>query len=295
MHDDALDAILVNDESKKEFLALAGAVDSLFLSILPDPAANEFSPARAALQNLVRSIRSMTPVADISGVMSEVNRILDRSIATEGYVIREGKAGPGSDEHLVDLSRLDFDALQRQFANGHKHTQAERLRGSIDRRLKRMVDLNHTRLDLLDRFQRLIDEYNTGSMNFEEYIRQLMELTDAMNAEDQRAVSEGLSEEELALFDLLTKPDIKLSKSREHEVKAVAQDLIEALKREKLVLDWRKRQQTRAAVRLAIEETLDRLPDSYSKDDYDGRCEAVYLHIYESYFGSGRSVYAQAA
>ena len=257
MRDDALDAVLVNDESKKQFLAFAGAVDSLFQAILPDPSANEFGPPRAALQNMVRAIRAMTPEADISGVMNEVNRVLDRSIAAEGYVIREG---PASDEHLVDLSRLDFEALQRQFANGRQHTQAERLRGSIDRRLKRMVDLNHTRLDLLERFQRLINEYNTGSMNFEEYIRQLMELTEDMNAEDQRTVSEGLSEEELALFDLLTKPDVKLSKGREQEVKSVAKDLIEALKREKLVLDWRKRQQTRAAVKLCIEQELGQAP-----------------------------------
>ena len=33
------------------------------------------------------------------------------------------------------------------------------------------------------------------------------------------------------------------------------------LKGEKLVLDWRKEQRTRAAVRVTVEETLDRLPE----------------------------------
>ncbi len=296
LRDDALDQILVNDESKKQFLALAGAVESLFQSILPDPAANEFSPARAALQNMVAAIRSLAPEADISGVMSEVNRILDRSIASEGYVIREGKARPGSAEHLVDLSRLDFAALQRQFEKGRKHIQAEQLRGSVERRLNHMVNLNHTRLDLLERFQRLIDEYNDGSMNFEEYLRQLMQLTEAMNDEEQRAVSEGMSEEELALFDLLTKPDLKLSKSREVEVKKVARDLLDTLKREKLVLDWRKRQQTRAAVRLCIEQELDKLPlDLYDIDKYRLKCELAYQHVYDSYFDNGGSKYLPAA
>ncbi len=41
-------------------------------------------------------------------------------------------------------------------------------------------------------------------------------------------------------------------------------DLLETLKNEKLVLDWRKRQQSRAVVRLSIEEILDRLPLNYN-------------------------------
>ena len=75
----------------------------------------------------------------------------------------------------------------------------------------------------------------------------------------------------------------------------IAHDLPETLKREKLVLDWRKRQQSRAAVRLAIEETLDRLPDAYCQDLYPGKCAAVYRDVYESYYGEGRSAYTVAA
>jgi hypothetical protein len=50
-----------------------------------------------------------------------------------------------------------------------------------------------------------------------------------------------------------------------------------------LVLDWRKRQQSRAAVRLAIKETLDHLPQSYSAEIYEQKCEQIYQHIYDSY------------
>ncbi len=41
---------------------------------------------------------------------------------------------------------------------------------------------------------------------------------------------------------------------------------LETLKREKLVLDWRKKQQAKAAVQVTIDEILDRLPSSYSKE-----------------------------
>jgi hypothetical protein len=55
-------------------------------------------------------------------------------------------------------------------------------------------------------------------------------------------ISEQLTEEELVIIDLLTKPDMKLAKAEEREVKRVATELLETLKKEKLVLDWKKRQ-----------------------------------------------------
>jgi type I restriction enzyme R subunit len=66
-----------------------------------------------------------------------------------------------------------------------------------------------------------------------------------------------LTEEELAIFDLLTKPDITLTEKEKLEIKKVAKELLSTLKQEKLVLDWRRRQQTKAAVKVAIEEVLD--------------------------------------
>jgi type I restriction enzyme R subunit len=73
-------------------------------------------------------------------------------------------------------------------------------------------------------------------------------------------------------------------------VKQVAKNLLETLKREKLVLDWRKRQQARAAVRLTIEDTLDQLPPTYSAKAYEQKCEVVYQHIFEAYPGQDKSI-----
>ena len=75
----------------------------------------------------------------------------------------------------------------------------------------------------------------------------------------------------------------------------MACDLLDALKREKLVLDWRKRQQARAQVRVAIEELLDqRLPPVYDADLFTRKCDAVYQHVFDAYAGPGRSIYATA-
>ena len=77
-------------------------------------------------------------------------------------------------------------------------------------------------------------------------------------------------------------------------MKAVAQDLLAKLKADKLVLDWWKRQQTRAAVLTTIRRTLGKeLPEKpYTNAIYDAKCELAYTHIFESYGGGGREIYA---
>jgi type I restriction enzyme R subunit len=101
-----------------------------------------------------------------------------------------------------------------------------------------------------------------------------------------------LTEEELVVFDLLTKTDIVLTDEEVAEVKKVAKSLLAKLKQEKLVLDWRKQQTTRAIVFTTIKDILDELPRAYSKEVYERKCDAVYQHFYESYMGQGKSLYA---
>jgi hypothetical protein len=65
---------------------------------------------------------------------------------------------------------------------------------------------------------------------------------------------------------------------------------------EQLVLDYRKRQQSRAQVRVAIETVLDQgLPDAYTPELYEQKAEALFQHVFEWYYGAGKSVYEAAA
>ena len=155
--------------------------------------------------------------------------------------------------------------------------------------------MNHSRMDFLERFQEMIDEYNSGSQNIESFFAELKEFTRSLTTEEQRHIAEGLSEEELAIFDILTKPEPKLTKQEEAEVKKVAKALLQTLKWEKLVLDWRLKQQACAEVQETIAEVFDTLPATYTKELFDEKCELAYKHIYSSYLGAGESIYEQAA
>ena len=285
---DAVEAIIENDESKRKYLSMGSTVYQLYKSILPDPTANKVLPTVSLIGVIAEKIRALTPPVDISGVLGAVEKVLDKSISTQGYVIREPVAGKG----LLDLSRIDFETLRKQFEKGRRRTEAERLKGAIHIKLLRLVRLNRTRMDYLEKFQQMIDEYNAGSMNVEEFFKRLMVFAQMLNEEEKRSIAEELTEEELALFDLLTKPEPKLTKKQEVEVKKVARELLQTLKREKLVLDWRKKQQSRAVVRLSIEQMLDQLPPPYTRELYRQKCETVYQHVYDCYYGSGQGLYA---
>jgi type I restriction enzyme R subunit len=289
--DDAIDAILTSDESKLKYLSMAATVVRIYRSILPDLAANEFYPIQALFGKLAEKIRGMAIEADISGVMKSVDELLDDSISTEGYFIRQ-PLEPSDTDHLVDLSKIDFEALKARFEKSRKHIETEKLRSAINLKLVQMVRLNKSRTNYLEKFQKMIDEYNSSSYNVETFFASLVEFAKELNAEEKRGIAEKLTEEELAIFDLLVKPEMTLKKKEEREVKKVAQELLETLKKEKLVLDWRKRQQSRAAVKLSIDEILDRLPRSYIPDLYRHKCDVVYQHIYDSYFGQGLSIYS---
>ena len=292
--DQAVDRVLVNDNTKKRFINLSNTVNRIYKAILPDPEANEFVSVCALFRAIQLKIEALQPEADISLVMEKVEDLLDENITARGYIIRDPVV-PYERKKLVDLSRIDFKALKKEFAKERRRIEIEKLRGAINSALEKMVRLNKTRVDFLEKFQRMIEEYNQGAVNLEEFFERLLKFVNELQEEEKRGVSEGLSEEELAVFDLITKPDMKLTKKEEGQVKKVARELLETLKREKLVLDWRKTQATRAAVRVTVEDKLDELPRVFTREIYTQKCNAVYQHIFESYYGEGRSVYASHA
>ncbi|GCE04790.1 type I restriction endonuclease subunit R [Dictyobacter aurantiacus] len=289
---DAEDVLVSSDESKQRFIALTRNVIKLYKATLPHTMANDYAALVDILNVLLARIKLDSNPADISAVMKEVEDLVGSSIATREYIIQEAKS---EDDRYLNLSGIDFDALRQKFETAHKHIEVEKLRSSINNKLKTMVKLNKSRINYQEKFQHLIDEYNTGSMNVDILYQQLLNfVAEDLNVEDQRHIAEQLSEEELAVFDLLTQDDVKLSDDEKAQVKKLTRTLLETLKKEKLVLDWRKKQQTRAAVKLTVETLLDNLlPAAYNNEAYQKQCDNIYQHIYDSYYGPGQSIYTK--
>ncbi|MEZ8408616.1 type I restriction endonuclease subunit R [Vibrio splendidus] len=287
MLDDASEVLLAPD-LKDEFTAFVRQINRIFKAVLPDDDANEYVPHRIAINVIYAQMRQKSGVSiddeDVLDVVRhQVNELLDESITT--IQIKSNLPEP------INIAGIDFDALAEMVTKIKKpqKSDAERLKNIIERKLQPMMLKNKSRQDLQQKFQELIDEYNLGAYTAEEFFQRLSGFLHDLDHEEKRTVREGLSEEELAVFDLMTQ-ELPLNEKERNEVKRIAKDLVDNMK-ELLVIDWRKKQRTKARVRSYIEDVLDRLPESYDDDLWPKTCSEVYMHVYEKYPGQGQSVY----
>ena len=280
---DAVDALISPDPLRKEFLAHERLVRTLFRAIKPDPAVLEFVSRVYCLGIIADEIRLRTSgsqPADISAVMAKVNELLDESIEADGFNIR----ADGDGRAIIDLAKIDFEKLAKRFKQSKKkNIDLEQLKAAIRAQLDKLIRLNKTRADYLSKFEELIESYNSGSRTIQELFEELLAFSRGLNEEQQRHVREQLSEAELTVFDLLTRPGPDLSDEEREEVKKVARLLLKRVK-QALVIDWRQKAQARAQVRLAIEDELDDgLPGAYSPELYQQKCSAVFEHVFETF------------
>ncbi len=287
--EDAINALISPDPLRRDFFAHERLVSTLYRAVKPDPSALEFASRVACLNTLADAIRAkLNPnPPDISQVMMGINALLDDSIT--GHAIRQ--AGPPA----LDLSKINLEALAQRFkASKHKNTDLEVLKAAIRAQLEKLIQLNRTRADFAEKFEALIESYNAGSRSIEELFEELLKLSNSLNDEQQRHVRENMSEEELVIFDILTRPAPALTTAERAEVKKIARDLLARLKA-LLVLNWRQKSTARSQLKLTIEDTLDTgLPRAYTPELFNQKCAAVFEHVYESYPERDAGVYAQA-
>jgi type I restriction enzyme R subunit len=156
------------------------------------------------------------------------------------------------------------------------------------------VELNRTRADFSEKFEALIESYNAGSRSIEALYQELLELSNSLDDEEQRHVRENLTEEELVILDILTRPSPELGAQERTQVKKVARDLLARLKA-LLVLNWRQKSAARSQLRVVIEDTLDSgLPRAYTPELYQKKCAAVFEHVFEHYPERNSGVYTRA-
>ena len=284
--DEAVNALISPDPLRRDFLNHQQLVSLLYGAVKPDPAALEFAGRVACLTAIADAIWAKlhpNPV-DISGVMGQIRELLDTSIT--------GVDTPAKPAPIMDLSKIDFEALDKRFKKSKtKNIELETLKAAIRTQLERMIRENKSRADFLAKFEDLVESYNAGSRNIEELYRELLALSRALNEEQQRHVRENLTEAELTIFDILTRPGPELTGEAREEVKKVVKHLLQRL-RSLLYLNWRLKTQARAQVLNTIKDLLDQgLPRAYTTELYSQKCTQVFEHVYENYYGEGADTF----
>jgi type I restriction enzyme R subunit len=284
----AVETLLIDDATRRGYLQRSDAVRRLFAAILPDPVAASHARIVGVARNVAEAIRALDPQPDLTSVAGAVDELLDRSVGAEEYVIRA--AAEGADpEPLIDLNTIDFEALSARVA-GRKRSSVQRLVGELGERIDAAAERNPTRRSLVEEMHSLIERYNAGSLNVDEMLRRLQALSRQLSGEEQRTAREGLSQPELAVFDLLTRPDPVLGGEEREQVKGVARKLMRHIQ-DRLVLDWRRKVETREAARGLVKDVLDELPAAYDEETWNRKAGIVFDHIFASFYDDGGSVY----
>ena len=264
-------------EKKKKFLNLASVIQTSYSAILPHPLAADFYIEVTAIKVLSSRVRNVESAnVDVSQVKKDLEELLNRSIQVGEYVIPKYK-------QLRDLSTLDTATLHNFFANlENKNIQVESLSAELKEKIEEMVQINRNRIKFLERLNNLLNEYNSGAFENEQLFDDIVKLAKDLNEEELRSVKEGLSENELAIFDLLLKEN--LNPDERAKVRLVAKELLEKLK-PKLVRNWRDFEPLRSGVKTTISDIIfPKLPEPvYTENDCEYKVKEIYNFVFENY------------
>ena len=272
-----------NDESRKRFEVLCREVFKKFRACLNVSGVNVYRAERDAVNIIYKSLQQDRERADVSAIIRTLHQVVDEAIEVRPDSVTE-KQEP------YDISRIDFERLKHEFERSPtKNSVVQNLRHSVENRLRRLLQQNPLQTDFQQHYEEIVAKYNREKdrVTIEQTFEALLKLVQELDEEQSRAAREGLDEESLAVFDLLKKP--ALGPTEIKQIKAVAHNLLEKLKAEKLRIDqWRDKETTRDAVRVVIHDFLYNsetgLPESsYSEDDVRIKTQAVFHHVSQVY------------
>ena len=281
-------AICITDESKTKFGVLSRELFKKYKALMPDPSIYDYQSQRDAINALYTMINAKIEEADVTYIVKQVQDVVNQSIESLNVVMEEA-AGYGK---KIDISGLDFKKIEEEFlkVKGNQNVAVQSLKDKVASKLNKLLDQNPLRIDFYERYQEIIDNYNRGKeyISIKEIFDELIVLLGDLSEESKRAERENLAEDELTVFDLLTR-DKKISDKEKAAVKEAARELLERLKKNEFKVNlWAEKTQTASAVRRVIEDFLYmKLPHPTYNDDISSRADILFNDFKERYANYG--------
>jgi type I restriction enzyme R subunit len=277
---DATDALYASDETKHRFEIMAREVFSRFKALIAEPAVYAYAERHDNIEAIYKKLQENRDTADVTEVLKELHKIVNAAIRAQG---------PGDDQAeglTVDLSKIDFAKLRDEFAKRarRKCEVLADIRQVVEQRLATMLAQNPLRMDYYAKYQEIVAAYNREKdrATVEQTFADLLDLAAKLDAEQQRAVQEGLSEDELTLFDLLQKD--KLNKAARERVKQASRQLLKSLTAILAPMQqWTAKAQTQAEVKTRILDQLyEALPmPPFTEEETDAAAARIYDYVWQ--------------
>lgn len=279
---EAANAVCGTIEAKKAFTTYASELNRLMKYTDRNDIDSHSRKEYEAIAAIYAELQKKRKHINTTDLMIEINGIISSYVE-----IQHAPTMVKEEPRRFDISAIDFDLLRREFAKiKKKNLVMKDLEELIQQKLDRMLFTNPERINYYERYQQIINDYNSEQdrATIEKTFMALMDLANQMNQEEQRYVREGFaSDEELSLYDMLFRDD--LSKNDIKKLKEVAVMLIQRIKEKISELDhWTDKQETKAAVDNLIRDTLwAELPECYDEVSISTYRQRIYEYVYTRY------------
>ncbi|MBO4711465.1 type I restriction endonuclease subunit R [bacterium] len=276
----AANAVCGTIEDKKAFSTYASELNRLMKYVDREEITGNSRKEYEAISAIYAELQKKRRHTDTTDLMVAINAIINEYVQIE----TETETKPS---RQFDISGIDFDLLQREFAKVKKRNLVMKdLEDVIKQKLDRMLFSNPDRINYYERYQDIINDYNSEQdrATIEKTFMELMNLANTLDQEEQRYVREGFSnDEELSLYDMLFRDD--LSKSEIKKIKEVAANLLQKIKAKIAELDhWTDKQETKAEVDNLIRDTLwTELPENYDENSISEYRTRIYEYVCTRY------------
>jgi type I restriction enzyme R subunit len=213
----AVNLLCESDERRKTYQVIVDDVQARHRGLFPHPACSTSMPIESAVNAIYNKLQDARESPDVSALLQDLYSVVDTALTTDGN--QHAPCQPAAMRY--DLSNIDFSRLRAEFEKSpFKNVVTLNLKEKIEERLAMMLARNPTRVDLYERYQEIIQEYNKDkdAAEIQKVMDDLFTFNDNLDEEEKRYLREGLdSEDQLAVFDLLQKDTPDQGRPRRHQ------------------------------------------------------------------------------
>jgi type I restriction enzyme R subunit len=177
-----------------------------------------------------------------------------------------------------DISILDENFLAQFNSMPQKNYAIDLLIRLLNDEIKVRMRKNPLRYkSLYDMLKEIIEKFNVKLIDTVDVINELIEIAKEIKKKLDEGEKLGLTEEELALYDMLSKENVFKNKD---EIKYIAKEVVKTLGNFIKVVDWNKKETLRAKIKVAIKEILLKFAnESIAYKKIDSIASEIYEHI----------------
>ena len=181
-------------------------------------------------------------------INARINELLKQSIRSDGVI----NLFHGEDE----ISLFDTKFLEEISRMKEKNLAVELLKRLIAEQVHIYKRTNLVKSEKFSEImQNTMNRYLNGMLTNEEVIQEMLTLAKQIREAKQDGEKLGLTADELAFYDALTKPQAIKDFYENEELIAITKELAETLRRNRTI-DWQKRDSARAKMRMMIKKLL---------------------------------------